>query len=272
MSELDVEGMGDQPSSDNLTNWRAPWIHRVILGSIYIMAIAAILALILLSPLLLSAIGRTRNINWPLLGNIGQTYGAASAILSGIALIGIALSLVLQIRQARTDRIRLVRERQTQLLGIVLDNPRVYAPVIGIGMDADSTDDEIRQRFFATMWVNYSRVAYEIGVFTEQMLREEIFSPSFRQEPMRSWWASISPYWTDVRRLSRRDREFVRIASDEYRKTALSSQPTVEQAREKRMPDVSVSSIKQRWKAPTSMAFGVIIGVIIGSGLRRRHL
>ena len=210
MSELDVEGMGNPPSSDNLTNWHAPWIHRVILASIYIVTVAAILALILLSPLLLNAIGKARNINWPLLGNVGQTYGAASAILSGIALIGISLSLVLQMRQTRTERIRLVRERQTQLLGIVLENPKVYAPVIGIGMDSGSTDDEIRQHFFATMWVNYSRLAYETGVLTEQMLREEIFSPSFRQEPMRSWWASISPYWTDVRRVSRRDRDFVK--------------------------------------------------------------
>lgn len=47
-----------------------------------LVATAATLALVLLSPFVLIWIGAIREEDWTRLSNIGQTYGAASAVLS----------------------------------------------------------------------------------------------------------------------------------------------------------------------------------------------
>src|SRR5215469_12947531 len=95
-------------------------ISRSALGSsgrklrkpaVVLIAIAIAVAtawLVLISPLLLRQIARIHGVNWTMLGNVGQTYGAASALLSAIALIGVSASLVIQGRQARNERLRLV--------------------------------------------------------------------------------------------------------------------------------------------------------------------
>ena len=61
--------------------------------------IAGILSLVLISPLYLRQLSQLRGIDWTKLSNVGQTYGAASAILSAVALVGISLSLLVQARQ-----------------------------------------------------------------------------------------------------------------------------------------------------------------------------
>ena len=67
---------------------------------------AGLLSLVLFSPLLLRELTHVKGIDWQQLSNVGQTYGAASAILSGIALVGVVFSLLVQARQAKTERIR----------------------------------------------------------------------------------------------------------------------------------------------------------------------
>jgi len=42
--------------------------------------------------------------DWTQLSLIGQTYGAASALLAVIALLGVAVSLLMQAREARASR------------------------------------------------------------------------------------------------------------------------------------------------------------------------
>ena len=156
--------------------WRTPTIRK---AAVYLAALtitAGVLSLVLISPLLLRQLGRIGGIDWTRLSNIGQTYGAASAILSAVALIGISLSLLIQTRQARTERIKITRERHMELLRIVLDAPDVYCPVIG--MQPKSAVDT-KRFLFSTMWVNYARVGFQAGVLTEEVLREDIFLLGF---------------------------------------------------------------------------------------------
>ena len=84
---------------------------RIRNSAVYIAAFAiltVLLLLILVSPLFLRTLARAHGINWSQLSDIGQTYGAASAILSGVALVGVSLSLMVQARQAKAERIRIV--------------------------------------------------------------------------------------------------------------------------------------------------------------------
>jgi hypothetical protein len=229
------------------------------------MVTAAILVGIAYSPILLSRINY-KGMNWLRLSNIGQAYGAASAIISGVALTGIAFSLLFQARQGRLDRIRAIRDRQVELLRIVLDDPKIYAPVIGLPPSSD--EDEIRQFYFTTLWMNYSRLGYEAGVITESHLRKEIFPSAFGSAPVRNYWNTTSASWQQGAGHSRRDRRFARIAAEEYRKAMAQphSQRTIITSQPKHVCHLSDRRGLQR---ATEIAVGAAVGAFIGVIFRR---
>lgn len=250
--------------------WDLKLVRRGGLAISTLIISVAALWLILISPFFLREIGRIKGINWTDLANIGQTYGAASAILSAIALIGIALSLTLQARQARTERIRLVRDRRIQLLEAVLDQPEIYGPVIGVSKEM--TADEARQSLFAAMWVDYSRMGYELGILTEPMLRREIFPAMFKSEIGRAWWETASHIWTKDQMLTRRDRQFIKIVSDEYNSAV--AQTGKPHAKDTVRPAREVTASARSWRVPIGIALGAVMGFAASSSYRsitRRH-
>jgi hypothetical protein len=171
---------GGAPSPDTSVRRRVPAVRKAGARLAALAAVAGILSLVLISPLLLRQLGSIRGIDWARLSEVGQTYGAASAILSAVALIGVSLSLIVQARQAKAERIRVVRERHMELLRIALDAPDVYAPVIG---KLPSTADNSRQFLFCTMWMNYSRMGFQLGILTERTVREDLIRSAFESEP-----------------------------------------------------------------------------------------
>ncbi len=182
-----------------------------------IAAMLAIAALTLLSPEVLRAIGRNRGFDWPRLSDVGQTYGLASAILSGTALIGIALSLIVQARQAQAERVSVVRERHMDLLRLVLEDPELYGPVIGVLVPSEP--DDARRFVFSTMWMNYASMGYQMGILDENTVRKEILRSSFGSQYMRDWWGIAGEYWRESPGPGRKALNFVRIADDEFLKS-----------------------------------------------------
>jgi len=248
--------------SDSSVTRRRATVRRTAVYGAVLGITAGALSLVLLSPLLLDQLGRIRGIDWTRLSNIGQTYGAASAILSAVALIGVSLSILVQARQARTERIRIVRERHMDLLRIILDAPNTYGPVIS--MQARSAVDT--QRFlFTTMWMNYSLMGFQMGLISEEVLRADHLA--FGGEPMRTWWASARRYWIGVPGQDRKERQFVRIVDEEYRRSVAEGPPIV--------PDPEGSSSKavtaegsRRGGILVCTALGIAIGIGLGSRFR----
>jgi hypothetical protein len=236
---------------------------RVTLAAIAITA--TLLWLIAVSPVFLRQIGQSKGTDWTKLGNIGQAYGGASAVLAGIALVGIAGSLIIQVRQARTERIRLVRERHHELLRVVMDNPKVYAPVMGTG--TPNTVDEVRQSLFATMLMNYTLTGYEMGVITQQTLSQEILPSAFASGSFRMWWSAAEKYWTPRRDMTRRERQFSRLLNDQYNKAVASGSPIQRTIGDSASGVQNATSIPG-WAIPVSMAVGVSIGAILRSTVR----
>ncbi|WP_444950079.1 DUF6082 family protein [Micromonospora ureilytica] len=92
--------------------------RRSATPTMLLVAVLAMLAAVLFSPAVLLWIGRRPGYDWPLLGNVGETYGAASAILAALALIGVVSSLVLQSREAKAAREQAKRALHTDLPGV----------------------------------------------------------------------------------------------------------------------------------------------------------
>jgi hypothetical protein len=134
-------------------------LNRFYLASRILAAAAAgvgILALILVSPLLLCEITQGNSIDWQKLSDAGQTYGAASALLSAVALIGVSASLLVQTRQDKVERIRMVRERHIELIQMILSDLKVYAPATGVNVRSQSEANEYQSRIMVTLWANYA--------------------------------------------------------------------------------------------------------------------
>ena len=66
------------------------------------------------------------------------------------------------------------------LLRIVLDNPELYGPIIGMN-PADGAE-KIRARLFSVMWMNYAALGYRMNVLSEEDLQNDFFPGMFSSD------------------------------------------------------------------------------------------
>jgi Family of unknown function (DUF6082) len=230
-----------------------------------------LLALILVSPVLLRGLSHARNVNWQQLSDIGQTYDAAAAVLSGIALVGVAVSLVVQTRQAKTERIRLVRERQMELLQISMERPEVYGYALGADISSPSDVDQLRARLMFTLWMNYARMGYQMEVLTASALRADFFPNIFRSEIGRKWWINNRSNWLNTPVPDRRARDFSKLADIEYR-NAVAAGPPVVVTKSARGNNTVLRNKAGFVTGVTGVAIGIAIRSIIARNSRRRRV
>lgn len=262
MDEVDINEVND-PLFSGLSFTAKITIRKT---AVYLVALAVAtgaVSLVLISPFLLLQLGRTKGINWTRLSNIGQTYGAASAILSAAALLGVSLSLLVQARQARTERTRIARERHMELLRIIQEAPDVYYPVIGTRIRSAV---DTRRHLFSTMWMNYASIGFQMGVISEEDLRQDILQSAFEGEPMRKWWTVTRKYWRVRSPLDHRERKFIRIVDDEYRKAVAAGPPIVLDA-EDASPNTPTMTAKSVAAKRHGILKGAILGMVIGIAL-----
>ncbi|MEV4351692.1 DUF6082 family protein [Actinoplanes sp. NPDC049596] len=104
---------------------------------------------IMSSPWLVSLVTR-EPIDWRALADVGQAYGGISAILSALALCGIAASLVLQWRQARLADAATRRAQQIELVKVSLSDPDLAFPAMpGVPRN------EMRRWMVLNLWVSH---------------------------------------------------------------------------------------------------------------------
>jgi hypothetical protein len=108
--------------------------RRVRLIMVVTVLTIALLVLVVLSPLILEELGASVRINWAQLSNIGQTYGAVSALLTAMALLGVVASLFLQARDVKNSREQAWRTFHHELIRMELDDP-LYMTALGAPWD-----------------------------------------------------------------------------------------------------------------------------------------
>jgi hypothetical protein len=232
-----------------------------IIGIAVLVVIAGVLGLILLSPLLLRGMDPLGGTDWTRLSEIGQTYGAASAILSALAFGGVAVSLFFQARQAKAQQIQMVREYYRELVQMALDNPEVYLPchrpIKVAGLDLEGK----RQHLYVRLRINYAAMATEVGVMDESALRGDLLEGLFQGTAGREYWKEARHrLMVNTRPATRR---FVRIVDEEYRKAVAAGPPvmgrTLEAERKRAIPT----------RSSTAALLGLSAGVLLGVALRR---
>jgi hypothetical protein len=192
-----------------------------VLFLVILLLVLVSVSLVVASPWALSELDRNGNaINWNRLSEIGQTYGAVSAIIAAVALLGVATSLVIQIREAKAARNNAQRAHHVDLLRMAMDDPRYmecWGPYLTEKFDTEC------QYAYVNLIVTQWHSEYEIGEMTDVLLRATAASV-FASLPGRRYWEASGSFWRD-NYSGRRARRFFRVLDEVYHE-ALKNRPS----------------------------------------------
>jgi Family of unknown function (DUF6082) len=144
--------------------------------------------------------------------------GIISTLVSSIALVAVAASLLLQARQLRTNQVQVTRTAQQELIKFSLENPAAVAEVLGIANPEAYAKDA-----YLNWNISYLSMSYDIKTISESNLRF-LLRESFARENSRRWWATAGKSYHDWA-MSRRDKEFVSILEDEFGRPSQRAEP-----------------------------------------------
>ncbi|MCX4588684.1 DUF6082 family protein [Streptomyces sp. NBC_01549] len=174
----------------------------------------AVVALILATPFALDFLA-PKDLDWGLLSNISQTYGAVSVFVSAAALIGVALSLVYQARQTHIQNEEAHRSAHRELVLLTLSDPAYQ--VCWEPPNTRMTEERWRQLLVANLIVSMWSSDYKLGLMDDRTMLA-ILSDYFRGEIGRAYWHNSGPSWHAYLNEGRdgRQRRFVNLAEKAY--------------------------------------------------------
>lgn len=173
--------------------------------------LAVFIAAVSLSPFALRRIDHLGEVDWIKLSYVGQTYGAISAILAAIALVGVAASISLQVRDARYNRWAEIRARHYDLMKMALDDP-MYMNAFSWPEKAYKT----RQLgAYINLLLSLWETQWEFGDIQESQLRQHL-AGTLSTPAGRNYWATAGAVRTKYDSMTRQQRDFNRIAQDVY--------------------------------------------------------
>jgi hypothetical protein len=169
------------------------------------------MGLVVISPLALPALDSAGQVDWNRLSNIGETYGAVSAIVAAIALVGVMISLLIQGREIKQARKNARRAHHVELMRMAMDDPR-YMECWGPYL-TDTFASE-GQYTYVNLVVAHWYSEYEIGEMSDTLLRATA-GGVFASVPGRQYWRSTGTFWRD-NYSGRRARRFHRVLEETY--------------------------------------------------------
>lgn len=267
---------GRQDISYREAHWSAQRGHltgafrRVVLVSALIVVVVAVLTLVVVSPLGLRQLASLHGVHWSQLSNIGQTYGAASALLTGLALIGVAGSMVYQVRAIRVSRQQASREQHAHLVEMALTDP-VYQRAWGGLYDMYSSSDRYRQHGYINLIISFWQEHYVLGDYQDHSMRG-LAASLFRGEAGRDFWADTRDTRMEAAESSR-DRRFCHIIEEEYRKAILAGPPAIAADVPSSEPctDQQIALPTPTLKNALLLIVGVAGGAALGFFMRHRN-
>lgn len=190
-------------------------VHRLLVIASIVIASIVFLALVVLSPLALRAVASPFGLNWSNLSNVGQTYGAVSALITALALGGVVISLLYQARDVNATRSQAIRTFQFELLRMELeDADLMWASEAPWGTVASADYRRLRQHIFVHMWLSFWESQFLLNEMSSRSVRSAA-KELFNGESAREYWESAG----DGRLASNESRrlQFLHIIDEEYR-------------------------------------------------------
>ena len=195
--------------SISFTSWRwnfaAALVCGTVLGSV----------LVLVSPFAIRALGSVHGFNWSRLSNIGQTYGAVSAVLVVLGLTGVTLTVYLQVQEVRHARLQTARERQHELILMAIEHPELLR---ALGPHGNLSSEKFKQATYLNLWVQFWLMLWQFNDIDEMELRHLAVVDLFSSDIGRESWRLFHSTRSSTAERSRRGKEFYAILGEEYGK------------------------------------------------------
>jgi hypothetical protein len=184
--------------------------RAAFLAGILLLVIAST-GLVVLSPLALRAYDGGDDVDWKRLSEISGTYGAVSAVVAAVALLGVVISLAIQNREVREARKNARRAHHVELMRLAMDDPRYMAcwgPYLTDTFAAET------QYSYVNLIVAHWYAEYEVGELSDTLLRATAVNV-FASEPGRHYWESTGTFWRD-NYAGRKARRFHHVLDETY--------------------------------------------------------
>ena len=232
-----------------------------------------IIGLVILSPFALTELAHSR-INWLQLSDIGQTYGAVSALLSSLALVGVIVSLLFQSRDNQNAREQTTRTLQFELLRMAMEDPSLMtAGGAPWDLDIPSDSSSIRQFLYVQIWTSFLGGNYTIGELPESAVRHIAAHELFRSEAGRNYWAAVGQ--VQIENSQGRRKQFFHILDDEYNKAMSSGIPPAKpiEVRDASAESPASSAVrpKRTQQLYQPIAVAAAIGILLGRFWRHKE-
>jgi hypothetical protein len=221
-----------------------------------VLIVSAVIVLVLASPFAVRWIATFQR-SWVVLSNVGQTYGFAASLLSGLAFIAIGVSLFYQAHQTRIAQLQTTRTFQLELFKLAFDHPDLQS---SWSRSVDLPYSEWRKTVYINLIFMYLRMSYVMREINDTELRRSMTN-RFHTEPGRKYWKE-SRQGFEASLNDRRDRRFFEITEHEYQKAILS--PPLEEPRKKGPQPISYEPL-------ITFAAGSATMAIISMMFRRRQ-
>ncbi|MGI5215239.1 DUF6082 family protein [Plantactinospora sp. CA-290183] len=217
------------------------------------------MALLLGSPVvLLSLYADLSDARLGRMSDLGQAYGALSALLSGAATIGIAAALLLQVRQVKISQAQGMRTMQIELMRMLIERPELR-PVSPSGQYKSM--DQRRRDIFSNLILKYLELGYEIGYFPADSLRGEL-RDQMKVRDIREHWQRIRIAYEGGLQ-NRSQRRFIRLVDEACRRA--SEEARYDSSADRVIkPEMGSCGFRKRRLPATSL--GVLVGVALVAG------
>lgn len=219
--------------------------------------VVIVVVLVLVSPVVVKLISGKKE-NWYLLSSVGQTYGFAAALLSGIALLGVAASIFYQNRQNSIAQLQASRTMQMELMRMAYEIPELQE---SWSKSINVSYSEWRKRTYMNLIFMYLRMGYVTRGTTDEGLHR-MMANRFKGREGRDYWRSARMAF-ELDTSSLLEKKFFRITEQEYA-AALEIPPLESNSG----PNYRKNLV--RWLLP--VAAGGILSLVVSRLLRRVSL
>ncbi|BCY12723.1 hypothetical protein L3i22_078110 [Actinoplanes sp. L3-i22] len=199
---------------------RAKDVARRLLPAIVALVFTVTTISTFLAPVVLARL-YTGNQDWSRVSDIGQAYGAASAVISTLALGGVLVGLVVQYRQYAAARLQSLKDNTRDVVRMAMEDP--FLQQCWGGRIAPPGMEE-RAFSYCNMVMNAWKAAWELNDLSEAQARSYLAN-FFDSEVPREFWRMHGDWHLRVKPTNRRER-FLAIVDEEYLRSVKAGPPS----------------------------------------------
>ena len=182
--------------------------RRVSLVAIGLLSVGAMI-LVLISPLGIHDLVAVHHTNWEQLSYVGQTYGAVSALLDAAALVGVVVSVLLQVRESALSRVQAGRSRHFELIQMAMQEPLLMQAFHSLS----DSDEANRLNAYVSLLIQNLQMLWDSRDIEEDELRANL-ADLLVTDAGRRYWQEFGHVRMALFTDRRRQQEFARIIDE----------------------------------------------------------